>query len=149
MKLLSLSTEIPVATSIQEIESLLVNHGALDVRKRYGNTRPRQVEGVGFTLQTPAGVVEYLVPVDVARTSRAIEADKRAEARHRTPEHARMVAWRIALRWLQVTLALVDVGYTTAAAAVSSFEEVRPGVPLYQAVERGERPVLALPAGRV
>jgi hypothetical protein len=70
---------------------------------------PSTAVGMLFTLPTKWGPREFSLPIRAEGVLETLKRDKVAKA-HQTIHQARRVAWRIALKWIQAQLALVDAG---------------------------------------
>jgi hypothetical protein len=104
---LAYTTVVPVSRTVGEITAMLAEHGADAIGVTYADKRPT---GVNFLLTTLGGQAAYALPVDPAGTLRVLQRAKEASVRpkHRTPEQAERVAWRVVRQWLEAQLAMVD-----------------------------------------
>jgi hypothetical protein len=125
MALKNYSSRVEARVSLAEIQEMLVDAGAANISVQYDmNRRPI---GVAFTIATPAGALDFALPVrveaaltllkqqGVARKARyLVDEQKRTEEQRRVAIEnralAERVAWRIIRDWLDAQLALIQVG---------------------------------------
>jgi len=107
MALLFYTTEYKPERAQAEIQKHLLGMGARRISMEYDKTR--NVGGMSFTLETPAGEREFLLPARVDRVHETLE--RQGVLRWRTDDgwsHAHAVAWRTLLEWVKVQAALFD-----------------------------------------
>lgn len=107
MPILNYTTSVPAASTITAITKTLVKAGARRVVTTYDGPT---VGGLEFTIQTPHGEREYVLPVAVDGVQAALKRDKSLKPSQRTIAQAERVAWRIAKVWLDAQVALIEAG---------------------------------------
>lgn len=144
---LNYTTTIRADKTAAECLGLLGTHGALAIALTYED---RQPAGILFRLETPHGVREFRLPVNVGGMHKSLVKANRAgriAARYTDVEQARRVAWRVAKDWLEAQLAIVDAQMVAIDEAFLPYLQVESGQTLYEAyAEREEQ--LALVAGQ-
>jgi hypothetical protein len=101
------TTSISVIKTCAEIEAVLLEHNAKGVYKEF---KGGQVEGVQFMLEIANQDIPYKLPFRWKAIQRMAEEGKTGYRKTIEEEQARRVAARIALRWIQAQMALVEVG---------------------------------------
>lgn len=109
MPLLNYTTAIAATRSVADMQTMLAKAGASHVAAAYENTKP---SGIAFTIETPHGVRQFALPVDVSAVEGVLRRQK-IERRYQTPEQAERVAWRILKDWLAAQLAIIDTQMVT------------------------------------
>lgn len=115
MALLKYTTEINVEKTVGQIMGKLQAAGAVSILTEYDD-RTKEIKGIAFRIATPHGVMPYLLPADVARTTALLK--KQAEL-GRVPKTAlrqgqpARIVWRILYEWLESQLALIEIGSAT------------------------------------
>jgi len=113
--LLFYSTNYTPEKAQAEINRLLMSIGARRISFEYDTTRT--VSGMTFTLDTPRGEQEYLLPVRRDRVSEVLRRQGvlrgMGSSGHRPDpalqhKHAASVAWRTLLEWLKVQAAIIE-----------------------------------------
>lgn len=110
MPLLNYTTDVPASRSIGQVQGLLVEAGARQVMASYNDDG--SIEGLAFSVPTPLGQRSFALPVHAAQVLQVLERE-RVAPRHRTPEHAERVAWRILKDWLEAQLAIIQTEMVT------------------------------------
>src|SRR5581483_10360581 len=101
MALLYYTTEYKPERARAEIQQQLLLLGARRISLEYD--KQRRVVGMSFTLETPVGPREFLLPARADRVRATLE--RQGVLRWRTDEgvsHATAVAWRTLLEWVKV-----------------------------------------------
>jgi len=104
-----------------EIQKQLLGMGARRISLEYD--KGRNVSGMSFTLETPAGEQEFLLPARADRVKATLKRQgilrgvnlRRAENLVAQDEHAQAVAWRTLLEWVKLQAALADTNQAEAA----------------------------------
>lgn len=143
MATLNYSTSIPVARTVSEVQTMLVNHGASAIAVRY---HEKLAVGVSFVLVTPHGDRTFTMPVDVQAVQRLLAEQARAGklkgAKPRggwdTPEHAARVAWRVLRSWLEAQLAIIEAQMVTLDQVMLPYLHVDGEQTLYQVYRQRE-----------
>lgn len=108
--LLTYTTEVNAAKTAAEMMTLLGLHGAREVMMKYDDAG--QVTGLAFVILTPDGNrLAFRVPVNADAVYKVMDKQSgqgKLPYRLVTRDQARRVAWRIALRWLEAQLAVVE-----------------------------------------
>lgn len=117
MGTLNYTTVVAVSKTAGEMSALLSKHGATRVTVTY--VEGRHV-GLEFTLVTPHGDREFVLPIDVDAVLRLFQQQVRArkiQRRYANVAQAERTAWRVAKTWLEAQLALIE-------AQMASIDEV-------------------------
>lgn len=111
MPLLNYTTSVPAVRTIAQITEILARSGARQVLTEYG---PSGIAtGIAFAVETPGGLQQYHLPVDVAAIAAVMKGDRNISPRFRTPEQAERVGWRITKDWLEAQLAIIATRMVT------------------------------------
>jgi hypothetical protein len=107
---LNYTTSIAAMKTVGECILRLAEHGASAIGTTYEKGRPA---GLQFAIETPHGMRNYALPVNVTGTQKSLE---RAYRERRVPraamsrEQAERVSWRVLKDWLEAQLALIEAG---------------------------------------
>lgn len=104
------TTTISSVKTASDIQNLLAKAKVRSTHTEYGSDG--QPSGMSFSIMTEWGLRDFSLPIRWEGVLQTLRRD-RVEKRFLTEEHARKVAWRIALKWLQAQLALIDAGMVT------------------------------------
>lgn len=131
------TTSIQASTTVAEITKRLAKAGARGIFTEFdGDGEPT---GVSFMIQTEHGERGFSLPVRVDGVLATLRRDKVAR-NYQTPQHAKRVAWRVALVWLKAQLAIIDAGMVTLDEVMLPYALVDGNSTMYEAVrERGLR----------
>lgn len=111
MPLLNYTTTVPAHRTIAQVQAILAKSGARQVLTEYG---PSGVPtGIAFAVDTPHGLRQYHLPVDVAAVAQVMRTDRGTPPRYRSPEQAERVGWRILKDWLEAQLAIIATRMVT------------------------------------
>lgn len=102
MPLLNYTTKIDIFTTLGQIQSLLVKHGAKKILQEYDNDN--NIEAVSFIIDTPVGVQAIRLPANVDAVHRVLMNQKVKCDR----EQAERVAWRIIKDWVEAQMAILE-----------------------------------------
>ena len=111
MALLFYATNYSPARAQAEIQQSLLGIGARRISLEY---RDKQVVGMSFTLETPQGEREFLLPARVERVLDTLKRQGVLRGAGRRPDvavqhqHAMAVAWRTLLEWVKVQAAIAE-----------------------------------------
>lgn len=104
MPILNYTTEVPSERTVAEIQAMLVEAGASEIR-------------IGYALdKTPASVVfefkggVYVLPSRMKGVQRVLNSQKGVPPRYRTEAHSARVGWRIMRTWVAAQLAIIESG---------------------------------------
>lgn len=117
MAILNYTTQIPVETTIAEVEKLLSSSGAQKILKEFNPDGA--TESISFVLNTDNGTLNFKLPMNVEailQTMKNQSGDYRRQRSGRQVriipqnmvnlDQARRVGWRIIKDWLKAQLAL-------------------------------------------
>lgn len=102
MPLLNYTTKIDIFTTLGQIQSMLVKHGAKKILQEYDNDN--NIEAVSFIIDTPVGVQAIRLPANVDAVHRVLMNQKVKCDR----EQAERVAWRIIKDWVEAQMAILE-----------------------------------------
>ncbi|MHC1695634.1 MAG: hypothetical protein AB9835_10285 [Eubacteriales bacterium] len=102
MPLLNYTTKIDVFTTLGEIQSQLVKHGAKKILQEYNDDG--DLYALSFSINTPYGKRGIKLPANVDAVQRVLEQQKKRSDR----EHAERVAWRILKDWIEAQMAILE-----------------------------------------
>lgn len=111
-KILDYTTEVPASRTIGAIQGLLMEHGAQQILI---DAEGGEVKAVCFRIITRVGDRGFRIPANTQKVFEVIRANRvnlrlDEDVKKKDWQKANMIAWRIALDWLEVTLALVKMG---------------------------------------
>lgn len=106
---LKYTTTIAVTKTAAEMSDLLRRAGADRVTATFNQGRH---VGLEFTLITPHGLREFVLPIDASAVLRLLK-QRRVERRYQSMEQAERVAWRVAKDWLAAQLAIIEAQMTS------------------------------------
>lgn len=109
MPLLNYTTDVPAYRTIEQIQRILVKHGARAIMADYDGSG--EVTALAFKVNSPSGELPIRLPIDVAATYKVLQRqydDGQVDRRYSTFKHAKNVAWRIVKDWLEVQMALLE-----------------------------------------
>ena len=102
MPLLNYTTKINVYTTLGEIQTQLVKHGARKIMQDYDDAG--RLNALVFTIDTPAGVRGIRLPANVDAVHKVLTRQKVKCDR----EQAERVAWRIVKDWVEAQMAILE-----------------------------------------
>lgn len=102
MPLLNYTTKIDIFTTLGQIQSMLVKHGAKKILQEYDNDN--NIEAVSFIIDTPVGVQAIRLPANVDAVHRVLINQKVKCDR----EQAERIAWRIIKDWVEAQMAILE-----------------------------------------
>lgn len=149
MKLLNYTTEIPASRTIGEIFAMLSEGGANAILSEYDGSG--KIEAMSFRLSTTWGPVMYRLPANVTAAQTILnELSRRPKKMGGIPtsyyndrDQAERVSWRIVRDWVEVQLAIHQLGQAKLEQIMLPFAVTNDGQTYYQRlVERGS---MALP----
>ena len=107
MPLKNYTTKIPALQTVGEIQGLLATHGARQIMMEY--TTDGHVDGVSFTIDTPAGLRGFRLPTRVDKVATTlIRQNVKSDF-----DHAERVAWRGVKDWIESQLAFLETEQAT------------------------------------
>ena len=143
---LAYTTVVPASRTAGEVVAMLGEHGAHAVGLTYSDRKPN---GVNFLLDTPAGRAAFALPVDSAGMLRVLSktGNPAVRPKHRTPEHAERVAWRVVRQWLEAQLALVEAQLAKLDQVMLPYQVQDDGRSLYEVYVEGRQRALGAGGG--
>jgi len=106
MALLYYSTEYSPRRAQAEIQQSLIAHGARRISLEYDQGK---IIGISFSIQTPAGERDFILPARVAGVRQVLKYQGVLRQRSDNGQsHAEAVAWRTLLEWVKLQMALVE-----------------------------------------
>ena len=102
MPLLNYTTKVNVYTTLGEIQSQLVKHGAKKIMQDYDDNG--HISALTFQIDTPAGLRAIRLPANVDAVRKVLAKQKVKCDR----EQAERVAWRIVKDWVEAQMAILE-----------------------------------------
>ena len=102
MPLLNYTTKVNVFTTLGEIQSVLVKHGAKKIMQDYDDAG--RIIALTFSIETPAGMCGVRLPANVDAVHKVLARQKVKCDR----EQAERVAWRIVKDWVEAQMAILE-----------------------------------------
>lgn len=136
MGLLKYTTTIPVPKTTSAIFELLRAQDADAIMLTYNEHR--EPNGISFTLRTAQGGLSFKMSVDTDRVKQLLIAQYRqrkvpvAAVREGQPQR---VAWRIVLDWLEVQVALIQIGLVTLEQVMLPYAVAQDGRTVFDVVQ--------------
>lgn len=96
------TTKVDIFTTLAEIQSILVRHGAKRIMQDYNDDG--HIEALAFAIDTPYGVRGVRLPANVGAVQAVLTKQKVKCDR----EQAGRVAWRIIKDWLEAQMAILE-----------------------------------------
>ena len=135
---LNYTTQIKADKTAGECLAMLGTNGASAIAITYQDRKP---SGIAFRLDTPHGVRQFQLPVNVGGMHKSLmKANQRGDipVRYTEVEHARRVAWRVAKDWLAAQLAIVAAEMASLDEVFLPYLQVESGQTLYEAYRERE-----------
>ena len=104
------TTSVAAASTLDKVTKLLAAAKVRRIQTTYSDKG--EADGLIFQMDTPWGPRDFSLPINAEGVRQTLIRD-RVEKRYKTIEHANRVAWRIAHKWLQAQLAIIDAGMVT------------------------------------
>lgn len=102
MPILNYTTKVNVYTTLGEIQSRLVKHGAKKIMQDYDDAG--NIAALSFLINTPAGMRGIRLPANVDAVHKVLTKQKVKCDR----EQAERVAWRIVKDWVEAQMAILE-----------------------------------------
>lgn len=145
MSIANYTTKVAVTRSVQEIQGLLVKHGAQSILVDYEAGKP---VALSFRIRVQAGqLVAYRLPANVPGVLKAMRDDKQIPQNLVKPEQAERVAWRITRDWVRAQLAIIEAGLARLEQVMLPYAVTPSGETLGELFERRGGHLLALESG--
>ncbi len=145
---LNYTTVIEPQKSAGECVAMLAAHGVTALGQTFdGKGTPT---GLTFQIETPWGMRQYSLPVNVKGTNAALA---RAYSRRDIPQRyanldqAQRVAWRVMKDWLEVQLALIQAGVAELNQVMLPYMHVDHGVTVWERWTENEQLAISARAG--
>jgi len=109
MSLLNYSTTVPAHRTAQQIQNVLVKHGAKSILSEYGDDGA--LTALAFQVETRCGLVTIRLPVAPEPVLQVLEKQwERGQVprRYVNQEQAVKVAWRIVKDWVEAQMAILE-----------------------------------------
>lgn len=135
MPLKNYTTKVPANRSIEEIQTMLVRHGATGVLYEYEKGTGR-IEALKFKLPVNNNDVGFSLPVNW-RLFQAVLKDQRVR-RWDDEEYVYRVAWRDIRDWVDAQLALYETQMVELPQVFLPFVTTKEGTTLYEQVSSGQ-----------
>ena len=112
MALKNVYTEVEASKTVEEITRRLARFGVQEITTEYAEGEP---SGLRFVIETRQGRQQFRLParwkpVQAVLRQQYNDAVAGVDRRHTTERHAKRVAWRLLKDWVEVQLALAEVG---------------------------------------
>lgn len=150
MGTLNYTTVVAASKTAGEMSALLSKHGATRVTVTF--VQGRHV-GLEFTLATPHGDREFVLPIDVDAVLQLFQKQARSREiprRYANPQQAERTAWRVAKIWLEAQLAIIEAQMANLDEVMLPYLVVDQGAirkTLYNRYREAEESALALTTG--
>jgi hypothetical protein len=109
MAIKNYTSAIPASRSMARIEELLVEAGATDISKSYGDGI---CSAIRFRMEVNSIPVFFQLPANVEACYRVLWADVKRpqpDTKKRIKEQASMTAWKIVCDWVEIQLAMIKL----------------------------------------
>jgi hypothetical protein len=105
MPISNYTTDVKVSKTVGEIHDILANHDAQKIMTTYENKQP---VGISFIYVVNGNEVGFNLPANYAGVLRAMKKDTGVHQKYCNEDHARRVAWRTVLYWIEAQMAMVE-----------------------------------------
>jgi hypothetical protein len=126
---------------------MLVKAGARQIMTQYADDG--SPSGVAFTLAVAGGTRGFTLPVEIDRVWKVLKSDRGIQPRHKSPEQAQRVGWRIVKDWLEAQLAIVATEMVTFDQVMLPYMRTSSGQSVYDTYLEGGFPALSAPASSI
>ena len=138
------TTEVSAEKTIDEIEKIIVKHGATTFFKTYKNG---EVEGVVFVIPIISGEMPIKMPSRVEQVKLALFG-KRTSYSDSMEKQARRTAWRNIKDWLDAQMALIETEQVKLEEIFLPYMTDRAGKTLYEYMKESDFKIPQLPSAR-
>ena len=110
MALLNYTTTVEAYKTVSEIEQMLVKHGAKSIMKQFDDG---MITSLSFLINTGVNDIPIKLPIRVDDVLQVLIEQKKMHPKagiKATKDQANRVAWRILKDWIEVQMALLDIG---------------------------------------
>lgn len=109
MKIKNYTSTVPAAKSIQEIESLLIEVGAVNISKFY-DPQTKQIQGFLFNIIINSTSIIFKMPCNEEKIFHHLQKQKPVKTqaqRQALQEQANRTAWKTLHEWTQIQITMI------------------------------------------
>ena len=135
MALLNYTTTVEAYKTVSEIEQMLVKHGAKSIMKQFDDG---MITSLSFLINTGVNDIPIKLPIRVDDVLQVLIEQKKMHPKagiKATKDQANRVAWRILKDWIEVQMALLDIGMVQFEEIILSYIETAGGKTIYEKLE--------------
>jgi hypothetical protein len=135
MALLNYTTTVEAYKTVSEIEQMLVKHGAKSIMKQFDDG---MITSLSFLINTGINDIPIKLPIRVDDVLQVLIEQKKMHPKagiKATKDQANRVAWRILKDWIEVQMALLDIGMVQFEEIFLSYIETAGGKTIYEKLE--------------
>ena len=135
MALLNYTTTVEAYKTVSEIEQMLVKHGAKSIMKQFDDG---MITSLSFLINTGVNDIPIKLPIRVDDVLQVLIEQKKMHPKagiKATKVQANRVAWRILKDWIEVQMALLDIGMVQFEEIFLSYIETAGGKTIYEKLE--------------
>lgn len=135
MALLNYTTTVEAYKTVSEIEQMLVKHGAKSIMKQFDD---EMITSLSFLINTGVNDIPIKLPIRVDDVLQVLIEQKKMHPKagiKATKDQANRVAWRILKDWIEVQMALLDIGMVQFEEIFLSYIETAGGKTIYEKLE--------------
>ena len=105
MPIANYTTTVDAAKTVEEIQRILVRHGARSILMDYA--RDGTIESLSFIVETPHGEISIRLPVN-PKAILTVLKDQGVPPRYCNHAQAVRIAWRILKDWVRAQMAILE-----------------------------------------
>ena len=135
MALLNYTTTVEAYKTVSEIEQMLVKHGAKSIMKQFDDG---MITSLSFLINTGVNDIPIKLPIRVDDVLQVLIEQKKMHPKagiKATKDQANRVAWRILKDWIEVQMALLDIGMVQFEEIILSYIETAGAKTIYEKLE--------------
>ena len=135
MALLNYTTTVEAYKTVSEIEQMLVKHGEKSIMKQFDDG---MITSLSFLINTGVNDIPIKLPIRVDDVLQVLIEQKKMHPKagiKATKDQANRVAWRILKDWIEVQMALLDIGMVQFEEIFLSYIETAGGKTIYEKLE--------------
>ena len=135
MALLNYTTTVEAYKTVSEIEQMLVKHGAKSIMKQFDEG---MITSLSFMINTGIKDIPIKPQIRVDDVLQVLIEQKKMHPKagiKATKDQANRVAWRILKDWIEVQMALLDIGMVQFEEIFLSYIETAGGKTIYEKLE--------------
>lgn len=135
MALLNYTTTVEAYKTVSEIEQMLVKHGAKSIMKQFDDG---MITSLSFLINTGVNDIPIKLPIRVDDVLQVLIEQKKMHPKagiKATKDQANRVAWRNLKDWIEVQMALLDIGMVQFEEIFLSYIETAGGKTIYEKLE--------------